>query len=450
MNVDFHNPEDVKDEWLKYAVIMSKYQGKWIYVRHEDRETWEMPGGRREVNEDIVHTAHRELMEETGAKEYTLEVIGVYSVTQGLEKSYGLLCYSEILEFGYPLCMEICQIKAFNHIPTNLTYPLIQPKLYEKVLEHLGFRPTVVHKKNLQAFYVKGQLREAMDYLSKVPEQKALYEKYVAVFEKDEKVSRTENQWLDALDQIYQVYYRAIFYHLKPKDQAESELWESLWAFCGSKSALPKDERLEEEIEKRVEALGYHFLGGKTSGYYGPYIWKNSTKETYDVALPDGNESYSIVMMDGFVSRSWMDYISFGMTGTGGWSGKDGLIYCVRQVYDVESDDFKISFLKYEAQHAVDMRSHPHMESVDLEYRAKLVELMYWPNDKQIMAFLKEADDRIPSNAHAMASHRIISDLSKLIFNLEYLEDSKLWGNRLGDVQEGARVLYEQARLQKD
>lgn len=450
MKVEFHNQSDIKDEWLKYAVIMSKYQGKWIYVRHEARETWEMPGGRREANEDIVQTAHRELMEETGAKEYELQVIGVYSVTQDLETSYGLLCYVEIREFGYPLCMEICQIKAFEHMPTNLTYPLIQPKLYEKVLEHLGYRPTVVHKKNLQGFYVKGQLREAMDYLSKVPELRNLYEKYVAVFEQDEKVSRTENQWLDDLDQIYQNYYKAIFYYHKPQEEAERTLFKSLWDYCGSKSALPVDESIEEEIEKRVKALGYHFIGGKTSGYYGPYIWRNSTKETYDVTLPDGNESYSIVMMDGFVSRSWMDFISFGMTGTGGWSGKDGLIYCVRQVYDVESDEFKISFLKHEAQHAVDMRSYPRMESVDLEYRAKLVELMYWPNDKQIKAILKEADESSPNNAHAMASHKIISGLSQHIFDREYVEDTTLWENHLESVREGARVLFEVSRLQKD
>lgn len=137
LKVDFYPIEDVADHVLKYAVIMAKYNDNWIFGKHKDRSTWEIPGGRREPNEEIVKTAERELMEETGAKRFKLKPVCVYSVTRDSEKSYGLLCYAEILELGNQLSMEIGEIKEFDELPNKLTYPLIQPELYKKITEYL-------------------------------------------------------------------------------------------------------------------------------------------------------------------------------------------------------------------------------------------------------------------------------------------------------------------------
>lgn len=136
--IEFFDPSDVDERLLKYAVIVTKFKSKWIFVRHEERSTWEIPGGRREYNEKILETAERELVEETGAKAFNLKPISIYSVTNGNEKSYGLLCYAEIIEFGNPLCMEICEIAECDSMPENLTYPSIQPHLFEKVLTSLS------------------------------------------------------------------------------------------------------------------------------------------------------------------------------------------------------------------------------------------------------------------------------------------------------------------------
>ena len=65
ISVEFHNTVD--DSLLKFAVILSRYQGKWLFCQHRDRDTYECPGGRREAGEKIEHTARRELYEETGA-----------------------------------------------------------------------------------------------------------------------------------------------------------------------------------------------------------------------------------------------------------------------------------------------------------------------------------------------------------------------------------------------
>lgn len=133
IQVDFHSVSDVADHAFKYAVIMSQYKGKWIFVRHRERTTWEIPGGRREVNEAILKTAERELMEETGATQFHLTPMTAYSVKRDSERTYGLLCYAEILAFGNPLTMEIVEIKGFEELPNELTYPFIQSEIFNYV-----------------------------------------------------------------------------------------------------------------------------------------------------------------------------------------------------------------------------------------------------------------------------------------------------------------------------
>ena len=35
-------------EFLKFAVIISKTDNKWVFCKHKERETYEIPGGHRE------------------------------------------------------------------------------------------------------------------------------------------------------------------------------------------------------------------------------------------------------------------------------------------------------------------------------------------------------------------------------------------------------------------
>lgn|GEM_PF-384466 len=133
VSVAFHKAKDVADELLKYAVIAARYEGKWIYCRHESRDTYEIPGGRREAGEQIGDTAKRELWEETGACVYSLEPVCVYSVIWDDKPSYGMLYFAEVHKLeSLPAHSEIHEIAFLNSVPDKMTYPKIQPLLFER------------------------------------------------------------------------------------------------------------------------------------------------------------------------------------------------------------------------------------------------------------------------------------------------------------------------------
>ena len=133
MEVKFYN--SINDELLKYAVIISKSNNKWVFCKHKERSTYEVPGGHREEKETIYETAVRELKEETGAIDFTIKEIGVYSVIKNNIETFGMLYYAEIYSFNDTLNSEMECILLLDELPNNWTYPEIQPNLikeYEK------------------------------------------------------------------------------------------------------------------------------------------------------------------------------------------------------------------------------------------------------------------------------------------------------------------------------
>ncbi|MDD3212618.1 MAG: NUDIX domain-containing protein [Eubacteriales bacterium] len=135
--VVFEDQRAVEDSLFRYAVIVSRYRGQWIYCRHRDRETWEIPGGHREPDEPILATARRELYEETGALAFELTPVCAFHVT-GSDQGYGLLCFAEVRELGDLPGFEIRQVLFFNQEPAPLTYPQIQPALLQRVIRFIA------------------------------------------------------------------------------------------------------------------------------------------------------------------------------------------------------------------------------------------------------------------------------------------------------------------------
>lgn len=136
MEVKFY--DKVNDELLKFAVIISRYNGKLVFCKHRQRETLEVPGGHREVGETIDETARRELYEETGALDFKIEPICVYSVTAednfNGQETFGMLFFADIFSFEKELHSEIESICLLDVLPEKWTYPLIQPRLIEEAV----------------------------------------------------------------------------------------------------------------------------------------------------------------------------------------------------------------------------------------------------------------------------------------------------------------------------
>ncbi|MFR2793562.1 MAG: NUDIX domain-containing protein [Eisenbergiella sp.] len=81
------------------------------YFVNIKRDTYEVPGGHREIGENILGTAKRELKEET----------------------FGMLFVADIISFEGELYSEIEKIIITEKLLDKWTYPLIQPKLLEEV-----------------------------------------------------------------------------------------------------------------------------------------------------------------------------------------------------------------------------------------------------------------------------------------------------------------------------
>lgn len=122
----------IEDNNFLCAVIAARYKGKWVFVREKGKNTWELPGGTHESGEGISATASREIYEETGAKKFTLTPICITSVNMDGRESLGQLFYSEIYELGELPDSEIDEIKLFDTIPENLTYPIIHDVLFKR------------------------------------------------------------------------------------------------------------------------------------------------------------------------------------------------------------------------------------------------------------------------------------------------------------------------------
>jgi len=128
----------VDDRLLKFAVIISKTNGDWVFCKHKDRDTYEVPGGHREYGENILDTARRELREETGAVDFTIEPVCAYSVKGKTrvsehtdDETFGMLFAADIFSFE-ELHSEIERIMICSNLVPNWTYPEIQPKLIEE------------------------------------------------------------------------------------------------------------------------------------------------------------------------------------------------------------------------------------------------------------------------------------------------------------------------------
>ena len=219
--------------------------------------------------------------------------------------------------------------------------------------------------------------------------------------------------WVCNVVMAYYRYFTAVLTKRVSLSTGEEMLLTELNKFVVSNSL----QTAEEKLKQGFAARGYYFLGGKTQPYWGPYIWKAQESRTFNVVIPSGTQQCTVYFMKDFLMTSWLEFATFGLKSTRGWAKYEG-IYCVDERYtSLENNpEFEVSLLKHEAQHLADYGVFPDLQAKDLEYRAKLVELIYYPTKDKLFEFITQAAEDV-DNAHAYAAYTIMSRLSKLLLH---------------------------------
>ena len=130
-----------------------------------------------------------------------------------------------------------------------------------------------------------------------------------------------------------------------------------------------------EAVVALAQRRGWHALGGVTAPLHELLLWKDQATQREDVALPGGSVAVSISMLDGFASLGWGAWGTCDVAHTGGWTTAHGLMVVVPG-WDLGSERYRVSLRAHEAQHFADLPRFPKLAQPDLEYRAKLVELV--------------------------------------------------------------------------
>ncbi len=131
MIIKTYKPETIENPI--FVVVLSKYNGKILLSRHKKRTTWETQGGHIEDGETPLEAAKRELYEESGATEYDIKWICDYTAGEDSMIGGGCVFMAEIKTLGPIPNSEMAEVKEFDALPENLTYPEITPVLFAQI-----------------------------------------------------------------------------------------------------------------------------------------------------------------------------------------------------------------------------------------------------------------------------------------------------------------------------
>ncbi len=124
---------DVPESQLRFSVLAARYEGQWLFCRHRERQSWEQPGGHREAGESTMEAAARELHEETGAVDFSLQYLGVYGLEGEKGTNYGSLWLAEVKALGpLPEASEMAEVGLFDRPPEAQTYPELLEELLRR------------------------------------------------------------------------------------------------------------------------------------------------------------------------------------------------------------------------------------------------------------------------------------------------------------------------------
>lgn len=199
----------------------------------------------------------------------------------------------------------------------------------------------------------------------------------------------------------------------RPDARAEAEI-----ALAGRLGALLGRPELDDMLKaegptlERIRAEGWHPLGGRTGRLMELMLWRDQAERDVTVALPEGAHATRLILLDGFESPGWSNWMTCGRTGTGGWAKPDGLYAIVPAYPSLEDENFSVNFLAHETQHFADNAAWPGLPGWELEVRAKLTELaMAQTTRERILSRFASNQGDDPADAHSYANRRVLQAL---------------------------------------
>lgn len=266
----------------------------------------------------------------------------------------------------------------------------------------------------------------------------SLIQQYYDVFEHNKNQIHTKDDEIKHILDKYEQYMRWIFQEEVTTDACKKYLLELY------KEEFPNAntwEELENCLQKFFKEKGYYCLAGITPPYPDLYVWKTQKKEQRQVEILEHTVNMNVYEMSDVITRGWYDYRTFHKRGAAGWVSDDGAYYFADR-YDIHSEEFLVSLLKHEAQHFYALKQNPDMPSYRLEYRAKLIELIYYEDEKRLLTFLETMGDS-KDELHLYANKQIIGQLSNMIFEKDLETDPNQWKNHYKEVKKYAKELFQ-------
>ena len=262
--------------------------------------------------------------------------------------------------------------------------------------------------------------------------------KYAARFSNDtENVKMPcKNEVINEICSIYQNYWRIKL--LNASIDCDSILYSKLSHYLVDNELternideLSKTIKDDSELTKVIEREGVYCKFLRLNGIQDLLIWDEQSVSKYSIELPENSIDINVIFIENYVLQGAANYATFGHSQIGGWaSNSDSSLFCNKGAYKLRSEKFQYSYLKHESIHFIDIKDYPNLESADLEYRAKLIELIYCTEKtiyKRLDEFILGASNETRTNSHAYANHHLICQLSKEIFATELEIDISKW-----------------------
>lgn len=307
-------------------------------------------------------------------------------------------------------------------------------------------KPTIINDSNFKSIYpfaLRGELQNVFNILDTINEKKIsprelkIKERYYTRFINQNEIFnyKTSDENIIEFVDMFHSYWKKNMIHGQTIEKADSLFTELMANYLIVNKYIPENvsfDLVENNLYKYsndfLKGKGYFSNAfGKTGHLYDLFLWKKEEIENYSIELIEESVNVKVHLMDDFISTGWSHYTTFGRSYASGWANREAL-FCVVSAYDIESENFKISYLTHEGQHFSDYKKYPKLIQKDLEYRAKLVELAKSETTtiQIINKFITNASNQ-PENAHAFANYCVIRDLSKLLFNKNYVNKKNDW-----------------------